>query len=409
MSLMLRKSVSIVAGGLLASLAGLANMDARAGEWDVAGSVAAETRIFPGSRSFQGQDDSVFSPSLVLEPEVVYQWNRGNDRLTFRPFWRFDADDPERTHGDIREATWLRLGKGWDLQVGVGKVFWGVTESVHLVDIINQTDNVEDTDGEDKLGQPLINLNLENDWGMLELFVLPGFRERTFAGSRARLRGPNPVDTDNPTFDAGSEEYHVDFAARWSRVFGDLDMGLSHFNGTSREPRLIPANDGGRVVFRPHYDLIDQTGLDLQYTVDAWLWKLEAMTRSGHGNRFGAGVAGVEYTFYQIGGNADLGLLAEYAYDGRNASRAPAVVSDNDVFVALRLALNDEKDTTALLGAFVDRVTGETFVSLEAERRLNDYWKMELEGRLSPYVPKDGFAFGTRNDDFVTLRLTRYF
>ena len=409
MSLMLRKSVSIVTAGLLASLAGFVNMDARAGEWDVAGSVAAETRTFPGSRSFQGQDDSVLSPSLVLEPEIVYQWNQGNDRLTFRPFWRLDADDPERTHGDIREANWLRLGKGWDVQVGVGKVFWGVTESIHLVDIINQTDNVEDTDGEDKLGQPLINLNLENDWGMLELFVLPGFRERTFPGSRARLRGPNPVDTDNSTFDSGSEEYHVDFAARWSRVFGDLDLGLSHFNGTSREPRLIPANDGGRTVFRPHYDLIDQTGLDLQYTVDGWLWKLEAMTRSGHGDRFGAGVAGVEYTFYQIGGNADLGLLAEYAYDGRDASRAPAVASDDDVFVGLRLALNDEKDTTALLGAFVDRVTGETFVSVEAERRLNDYWKMELEGRLSPYVPKDGFAYGTRNDDFVTLRLTRYF
>ena len=54
--------------------------------------------------------------------------------------------------------------------MGIDKVFWGVIESRHLVDYINQTDGVEDVDGEDKLGQPMINLGLQRDWGDLIFF-----------------------------------------------------------------------------------------------------------------------------------------------------------------------------------------------------------------------------------------------
>ncbi len=160
----------------------------RAGELDLEGSIQIELRVFPGSRSYEGQDRSLLSPSAVLAPELIYETESGVDRFTFSPFYRFDADDPERTHWDIREAIWLRQGDDWDLQAGFGKVFWGVTESVHPVDIINQTDGVEDIDGEDKPGQPMVNYNREGDLGALELFILPGFRERTFPGSKARLR-----------------------------------------------------------------------------------------------------------------------------------------------------------------------------------------------------------------------------
>ena len=44
------------------------------------------------------------------------------------------------------------------LLVGAAKVFWGTAESRHLVDIINQTDAVEDIDEEDKLGQPMVKV-----------------------------------------------------------------------------------------------------------------------------------------------------------------------------------------------------------------------------------------------------------
>ena len=61
------------------------------------------------------------------------------DSFTFQPFIRIDQQDEERSHFDIRELAWLHVGNDWELRTGIRKVFWGVNESQHLVDIINQT------------------------------------------------------------------------------------------------------------------------------------------------------------------------------------------------------------------------------------------------------------------------------
>lgn len=59
---------------------------------------------------------------------------------------RWDLEDSERTHVDLRELYWRRSFASADLYIGLRKLFWGVTESVHLVDVVNQTDLVENTD-----------------------------------------------------------------------------------------------------------------------------------------------------------------------------------------------------------------------------------------------------------------------
>ncbi|HEX9735991.1 MAG TPA: hypothetical protein VGG06_28855 [Thermoanaerobaculia bacterium] len=69
----------------------------------------------------------------------------------------------------------------------------------------------------------------------------------------------------------------------------------------------------------PFYRVTSQVGVDVQHTRGAWLWKLEALAREGRGASFGAAVACFERTFYQIGGSsADLGVLAEVLWDGRD-------------------------------------------------------------------------------------------
>jgi hypothetical protein len=142
-----------------------------------------------------------------------------------------------------------------------------VTESRHLVDIINQTDLVENIDEEDKLGQPMLEVSTLQDFSEVRFYVLPGFRERTFPGRDGRFRGPFVVDTDNARYDSAAKDHRVDFAARYSNYFGDWDVGISIFNGTSREPRFLPSATPGRLV--PYYDVITQAGLDVQYTNDA--------------------------------------------------------------------------------------------------------------------------------------------
>ena len=382
-----------------------------AAQWDVSGSLELETRIFPEEAAYPDQDNATVSPSAAFQPEFVYEWADRNNRLTLELFGRVDADDERRTHFDVREASYLHLDNRWDVLIGVSRVFWGVTESVHLVDIVNQTDTVEDIDREDKLGQPMINLNLLRDSGTYSFFMLPGFRERTFPGDDARRRGPLRIDATRATYDSSDEQAHVDFAFRWSRPIGDWDLAASHFSGTSREARFNPQMNPGGISLRPHYDLIDQTGVEIQYTKNAWLWKFEGMSRWGHGGQFFAAVGGFEYTRYQIFETiVDLGLLLEYQYDGRDDDgSAPLVVSDNDLFAAARLALNDE-DGTAILGGFVvDVDNGTTSALLEAERRLNNHWKMVLEARLFLHADTTDPVFLIRRDDSVNLRMTYSF
>jgi hypothetical protein len=280
-------------------------------------SVELQARTFWDDSAWAGQDDQALQGSVVATAEIRWYNEAGNQRASFIPFLRWDAIDVERSLADFREAYWAFEGDGYELLVGANTVFWGVTESVHLVDIINQADFAGDIDGEDKLGQPMVRLALQRDWGELSAYLLPYFRQRTFAGRDGRFRPPLPVDTDRAVYESAAGEKHVDLALRYSHYIGDIDIGLNAFSGTSREPRFVPAPDGQSLL--PVYDQVEQVGVDLQYTREAWLWKLEAIARDGATHSFAAAVGGFEYTFYQVTESAaDIGLLVEYQYDGRD-------------------------------------------------------------------------------------------
>ncbi len=376
----------------------------------VSGYATVEVRYFSTDPAGPAQKSDRLSPSLALQPEFRAEWNGGRDRALVRPFLRLDADDAERTHADLREAYWLRDQGSWEVLAGFGRVFWGVTESRHLVDIVNQTDLVEHLDEEDKLGQPMINLTLFQSFGTVGLFVLPGFRERTFPGRRARFRGALPIATDEPVFESPARQRRIDFAARWSNTFGAWDVGAALFHGTGREPRLVQSlNSGGTPVLVPHYDIISQAGLDIQYTRENWLWKIEALGRRGNGKRFAAVVAGFEYTLFGLFGPMDLSILAEYLRDGRGAA-APATSAADDLFGGLRLTFNNAPSTTALIGATLDRKSGAAVLRFEAQHRLSDTWSLGVEAWGFTGVPASDTALaGIRRDDFVQIRLQRAF
>ena len=164
---------------------------------------------------------------------------------------------------------------------------------------------------------------------------------------------------------------------------------------------------GDRLV--PFYAVIHQVGIDVQYTREAWLWKLEGLAREGQGSTFGAAVGGFEYTFYQVAESAaDVGLLAEYLHDGRGRT-APPTAFDRDVFVGSRLALNDTQDTQVLLGAVVDLDDGSIVGLLEAGRRVGEHYRIELESRFFVSIDATNTLAAFEDDSFVTLRISRYF
>jgi hypothetical protein len=365
--------------------------------------------------------------AVSLQAEYYQTWNDGDDIFAFVPYVRIDAEDDERTHFDIRELTWVHVADNFELRSGIRKVFWGVTESQHLVDVINQTDTVENPDGEEKLGQPMVNLSFLRDWGVLDLYWLIGFRERKFSGPEGRPAFPFEISTDQSEYGSSAEARRSDFAVRWVQSVGELELGLSHFSGTSREPRLVPRftldnNIPTSVILIPYYEVIEQTGLDAQLFLGDWAFKLEAISRSGQGDRYAAATAGFEKTFVGFGGGrGDLGVLAEYLFDERGAG-GPAVGQD-DIAVGLRYAFNDAANTTALLVTLIDRVSHEYATTFEASSRLGERLKLTVEASVIDNArnvptgfqglvevqadPNADLAF-LQDEDFIKLELIWY-
>lgn len=362
---------------------------------------------------FYGQDQSRVS----ARGELGYDGTVLDGDYELLLFGRYDDQDDERTHMDLREASWVYVGDEWSLKAGVSKEFWGVTESLHLVDVINQTDGVEAVDDEDKLGQPMVKLSSEKEWGTISLFWLPYFRELSFPSLNGRLALPYEVRSDDAQFESGAENKHQDVAIRYSHYIDELEFAVAHFSGTGRDPLLAFNGDPVDPAFIPFYEQVDQTSLEAQYIYDSWLLKLEALTNKGIGDRYAAAVGGFEYT--QVGifdSYADLGWIAEYLFDERKDD--VSVLFEDDIFIGWRYAFNDADSSEILFGGIFDTNTDERIYSLEASQRINSGLKVFVEAWMFEGLPKLTPSSGLdpdkktqflQTEDFIQIELVKYF
>jgi hypothetical protein len=386
---------------LLAAFAGLSAAQ------EFSGNIAAESLTFSESGLDPRQmDDNI---TFSFKPKWTGDWNDGDDAWSAEIFLRADNRDEGREHADIRELLWLHLDGDNEWRVGINTMFWGVTESQHLVDVINQIDQVEGVDGEDKLGQPMVHLKHYQEWGVLDFLVLPGFRERTFRGIEGRPRLPLVVDIDQVLYESSDKDKHVDLAIRFSQTYGDLDLGISLFKGTNRDPQLLPGVDGnGNNVLIPRYIQMTQLALDAQLIYEDWIWKLELIHRDTEAPSFQALTGGFEYTFYGIfETDIDLGSIAEYSYDSRDSGDRG--VFDRDLFMGARLAFNDVQSSELLVGVFYDTEKGSQSFRLEANRRIGDSWKGTIEMQLFSNIDPADPLFAFEKDNFLLLELARFF
>ncbi|MDE0272068.1 MAG: hypothetical protein OXP11_12755 [Gammaproteobacteria bacterium] len=383
---------------------------------ELTGSLGVESRWYPKSAAYPGQRSH--AGGFVAEPELHLEDAAGRI-FTFVPFFRYDAGDSERTHFDVREAYMLLFGdigdSQWELRLGVDRVFWGVAESQNLVNIINQIDLIEHPNEKVRLGQPMAHVTWSGDWGALELFAMTHHRGLTYSGRRGRLRLPVVLDDDYATYESGAGKWHWDAAARYSGSFGPLELGLSAFDGTSREPypRLALGDDGAPIL-APHYVQIRQFGLDAQLIADSWLFKLESIHRRGALNilgrdeDFAAFVFGTEYSFYSVFGTAiDLGLLTEWNYDDRRSRSTNRF--QNDLFFGTRIGFNDVQNAELIGGVLTDLDHHSHFVYLEFNRRLLDRWTMHLDAVVLLNVGEEDFLHASRRDSYVELGLSYSF
>ncbi len=370
---------------------------------EFSGNISLENKYFLNEALYPGQHRNYLS--LSFTPEYLIEWQEGKKSIKFTGFARLDQYDSKRTHFDIRELYYQTVKPNWELSIGLKKIFWGVTESAHLVDIINQTDVVESFDGEQKLGQPMVHFSYLSSFGTFDLFAMPYFRKRQFPGREGRLRPSFVIEKDDFTFESSAEEYRPDFAVRWSHYVGVFDIGVSHFYGNGREQFFRQNPDALPDIF---YGIIHQTGLDVQATTGPILWKFEGITRKSDFQDMNAFATGVEYTFGNVWNSGiDIGLVGEYLYDDRDELAFSSL--QDDLFFATRLAFNDTQDTQILFGGIFDRERSSKLISLEGSRRFGNSWKGTVEARILEDIDMEEFIYFIREDSFLQFTLARYF
>ena len=259
------------------------------------------------------------------------------------------------------------------------------------------------------LGQPMLRLRTTQDFGSYDAFLLPYFRERDFPGPQGRPAYDLPVDMSLTRYESSRQDRHVDGAFRYSNHFGDIDLGLSYFQGTNRDPILTPTlSKDGDPVLAPFYAQMKQASFDVQATKGAWLYKLEGYWRRELGHEYEAATGGIEYTLYGVfGSEGDLGVVAEYALDSRGLmARDPY---ENDGFLALRWTANDEASTSFLGGAVVDAETGALGFRFKGERRLGDDYRLSLEAYFFGNVPRQDPIYSISDDNYLQFRIARFF
>ncbi|WP_242092216.1 hypothetical protein [Aestuariivivens sediminicola] len=400
----MKKYIIYISVGLLLSIANAQDETIdKALNHDLELDIELENRYFLEARAFDGQKR--YYPSLALRPKYTVEWKDGDHSLNVEGFVRFDRDG-ERTHFDFREFYYHKIKGNWELSIGLKKVFWGVTESNHLVDIINQTDAIESFDGEEKLGQPMVQFSIYTNWGTFDLFYLPFHRKRTLPGSIGRFRFPVIIKADEVLYESASKEWHQDLALRYANSINSVDLGLSYFYGTGREPFVQFDDQSGIMAL---YPVIHQFGLELQITNNAFMWKLESIYRSNALQKFVGLNTGFEYTISNIkSSGVDIGLILEYLYDDRGDLAFNAL--QNDCFMGSRIAFNDMQDTSILLGVISDLEKSSKIIGIEASRRLGSTMKLELEGRLFTSIAENEvFLSNFKKDSFLGLTLIKYF
>ncbi|WP_333607571.1 FimV/HubP family polar landmark protein [Arsukibacterium sp.] len=335
-----------------------------------------------------------------------YENANRNHQFTAEPFLRWHQHDSDSKLLDLPQANWRYFGDGWQLTAGVDTVFWGVTESQQLVNVINQTDLTANVEQDAKLGQPLIQLRRSGNAGTLDLFVMPYFRERQFPSPAGRLGPPLPVNHDVAWYQSSDGKQNLDLALRYSQRFSGVDAGLSFFSGNNREPTFRPLPSG---ELQPLYWQMEQYGLDLLWISGDWLWKFESIYRRSSPAEFVAATAGFEYTQIGVWQQVwDLGWIAEYQYDSRG--QAATSPGQNDLFVGWRLALNDVAGTEFLLGVLQDLdYKNSRSIKLEGALRLTDSLRLSINGWVFSSQQPAEPLYLLRRDDYLALLLDYYF
>ncbi len=360
-------------------------------QWE--GTITFEGRGFTAPGSLSSAEPTL---TVQVRNEALFGWSSSSVGV----WLRVDPLNRDRIRIDARDISWYGAAGDLDLAVGFRRVFWGVLESAHLVDVVNQRDPDMRWPGHQTLSQPMVGATWSSGRSALEIYLLPWTRPRPFAGRRGRLWSNHPVDGSIYRYSESSLLRHLSWAARWSISAAAWDVGITYFGGTSRDPRFEPSGPAHAPhSLIPTYDRVHQFGGDVQYTGSSWLWKFEVITTDPASQRYLALGSGMEYAPVDY-----LSLFLEVLWDSRGTLATTSL--EHDAFAGVRLLF---QDGSVVGGTSIDLESGNVIGSVQATRRFGGNLAAAIEIRWFAGRELREPRHALLEETSISLFLQRYF
>lgn len=381
-----RKSTSIfLALGLVCCAQGAIRADTFS-----RGSVSIESRAFDPDNSDETDD---FGVALVTRLEIKYR--PGSLNLVLRGLARFDAVDATRNVGTLEDA-YLAYGLGrLTMRVGSQILNWTTTEAFHPADIINSRNFDSDFDNLEKLGEPMVELELRVLQGAIAAYympmridpnVLPAESRLSFVPAGVELGDPLWLGRDGTKSDSLFEHQA---AVRLSQTIGPADIAVHVVDHSDRhQPTFTIDTESGEV--RPTYHSLTQFGLTYVHVFGSLIFKMEAARR---GFRAPDPVDAPDVTRLpvhdQVAGGLEYGwttsrghdaafiLEGQYVRARSREVRRQLSIFQGDMLVGYRHAFNDEQGREVVLGFIADVERPYEYVgTVRYAQRLSDTWSI---------------------------------
>jgi len=379
--------------------------------------IALEAQHFIEAPKEKNMQNLTLSTNLNLEYK--------EDALTLRSKLKAQADYSDFATSQKNERSYLRLDELYgqydflDDQIVVGKSirFWGALELRNITDGFNPTELRDDPFAMDKLG--VWNASYAHYFDTSELSIIAKLYEpqREMAGyPYVYYYFPSQINSlpnqySNSLKSEKSQTRPSLYLKYSGTTEGDysIDYAFIFQNGYDSQRYFSSSVLGDAITNIPYKTqlqenayLVNKFSTYNTMVLGATLYKLEALYADVIDNEeisdyMHIGL-GVEHTLYGVYENADLALLLEYYNystfeDGKRDDLALFELFQNDLFVGLRLSLNDAKESKITTGAIIDMEYDEQVYYIEYESRLNDIFVLDFDYRYIAPSPSDLTAF----------------
>ncbi|MBJ57214.1 MAG: hypothetical protein CMP24_03110 [Rickettsiales bacterium] len=378
-------------------------------DWEINSETGIIIKEFHKNEAYSNQQNTY---SSFIKSEIFFDFKNDFEFL-MEPYFRYDHHDKYRSLFNFKENNITYYYNDIQLKAGISEVFWGITESKNLVDIINLKD-VTDGEQKAKLGQSLLAFsNYSEKFGSLDFFYLPFFKNSSQIGKEGRLRLSKPIENYNIVYEGGAGSKVPSWALKWEHSFGVIDLSLQGFRGNSRESSTIAKLENSQLKYFQGYERISQIGTYFQVISGPIIYKLEAIKRNGQKNaknireNFFSYTLGLEYLTNNLFENKwDLTSFIEYHNDDRNNDSTD--IFQNDLFLATRLNFNNIEGTEFFTSITLDTDGGGNTSTLELSSRITD--NIRVTGSYNSYwsVNDVDILYNFRRDNYFSINIISY-